>query len=333
MKNRKHLLSALTIFVLLISPLSLKGLAIFVDADNELQIISEDTEWSGSKLLDGHYYVDEGVVLTVTKGSHLTFKNNASIEIQGKMDVRGTVLSPVVLQKENPGNNGESYLITADGSGELDINNAEISGGGNVYEAVPIGVERSFIKKAYAATFYTGTLNAFGASKLIVQATKFHDNQVAVNAALGNVSDGRVSVTRSSFENNNFDVVNQNNQIHPDFKYNWWGSVNGPNAIKIIVLWIQSFFRTKAELRDPVIIIPGILGSQEKDGVLVMDPILHTYDNLYDSFVAQGYTPNVDLFVFPYDWYQSNVNTAMLLRDRINQITLDRHWPKVDIVA
>ena len=42
---------------------------------------------------------------------------------------------------------------------------------------------------------------------------------------------------------------------------------------------------------DPVIIIPGILGSEEHDGVWEIDPILHTYDDLIATLDANGYTP------------------------------------------
>src|SRR3989344_7961419 len=83
----------------------------------------------------------------------------------------------------------------------------------------------------------------------------------------------------------------------------------------------------------PVIIIPGILGSAKKDGTWVIDPILHIYDNLIDSFVANGYVQDETLFEFPYDWHQSNVDTATELKDKINQVKDSCGCSKVDLVA
>ena len=84
---------------------------------------------------------------------------------------------------------------------------------------------------------------------------------------------------------------------------------------------------------DPVIVIPGILGSQEKNGVWLMDPILHTYTDLIGTFRANGYQDNYDLFPFPYDWRKSNTETAEALRLRIMEAKNLCLCDKVDIVA
>ncbi|MBI5729243.1 MAG: hypothetical protein HY983_03340 [Candidatus Magasanikbacteria bacterium] len=84
---------------------------------------------------------------------------------------------------------------------------------------------------------------------------------------------------------------------------------------------------------DPVIIIPGILGSEQKNGVWVIDPIFHTYDNLIDTFRVNGYADGVDLFTFPYQWRNSNVDTAVLLKDKIAGVKAICGCDKVDLVA
>jgi len=84
---------------------------------------------------------------------------------------------------------------------------------------------------------------------------------------------------------------------------------------------------------NPVIIIPGILGSEQKDGVWVIDPILHTYDNLIDTFKANGFIDGVDLFTFPYEWRQSNVESALQLKEKIDQVKQICHCDKVNLVA
>lgn len=85
---------------------------------------------------------------------------------------------------------------------------------------------------------------------------------------------------------------------------------------------------------DPVIIIPGILGSQQDgSGEWVIDPILHTYDDLIATLDVNHYTPGVDLFTFPYNWRKSNVETAVLLKQKIDEVKSICACEKVDLVA
>ncbi|PJE74612.1 MAG: hypothetical protein COV01_01100 [Candidatus Taylorbacteria bacterium CG10_big_fil_rev_8_21_14_0_10_41_48] len=84
---------------------------------------------------------------------------------------------------------------------------------------------------------------------------------------------------------------------------------------------------------DPVIIVPGLLGSFEKNGVLLMDPILHVYDDLLATLETNGYVINSTLFTFPYNWRNSNINTAVLLKQKIDEIKRICNCTKVDMVA
>jgi len=87
------------------------------------------------------------------------------------------------------------------------------------------------------------------------------------------------------------------------------------------------------EKPDPVIIIPGILGSEQHNGEWIIDPILHTYDDLIATLDANGYTPEIDLFPFPYNWRKSNVETAELLKEKIDEVKEICECDKVDLVA
>ncbi|OGG58626.1 hypothetical protein A2765_02795 [Candidatus Kaiserbacteria bacterium RIFCSPHIGHO2_01_FULL_56_24] len=87
------------------------------------------------------------------------------------------------------------------------------------------------------------------------------------------------------------------------------------------------------ETPDPVIIIPGILGSEQHNGEWIIDPILHTYDDLIATLDVNGYTPDVDLFTFPYNWRKSNVETAVLLKQKIDEVKAICNCDKVDLVA
>jgi len=85
---------------------------------------------------------------------------------------------------------------------------------------------------------------------------------------------------------------------------------------------------------DPVIIIPGILGSEKNsNGEWVIDPILHTYDDLIATLDVNHYTPGVDLFTFPYNWRKSNIETALLLKEKIDEVKEICQCDKVDLVA
>ncbi len=86
-------------------------------------------------------------------------------------------------------------------------------------------------------------------------------------------------------------------------------------------------------IHDPVIIIPGLLGSAEKNGVWLIDPIFHVYDNLIATLKANGYVEGTDLFTFGYDWRNSNVDTAILLKSKIAAIRSLCSCSKIDLVA
>jgi parallel beta-helix repeat protein len=126
-------------------------------------------------------------------------------------------------------------------------------------------------------------------------------------------------------------------------KYNWWGDKSGPQnasnpggkgdlASGSISFdpWLKV---DPIATPDPVIVIPGIMGSWQVDGKWAIDPIFHTYDNLRDEFLANGYEDGKSFFTFPYEWRNSNVDNAKLLEKKIEQIKKDTGRPKVDIVA
>ncbi len=92
-------------------------------------------------------------------------------------------------------------------------------------------------------------------------------------------------------------------------------------------------FLDEEEGTDPVIVVPGILGSAEKNGVWEIDPILHTYDDLVSTLEANGYTLGTDLFTFGYDWRSSNLTTAELLKQKIDEVKMLCECEKVDLVA
>ena len=58
-----------------------------------------------------------------------------------------------------------------------------------------------------------------------------------------------------------------------------------------------------------------------------------TFEGLITLLEKNGYVENTNLFVSPYDWRKSNVDSAGKLKDKINKILADTGADKVDIVA
>ncbi|MCD4705761.1 lamin tail domain-containing protein, partial [bacterium] len=86
--------------------------------------------------------------------------------------------------------------------------------------------------------------------------------------------------------------------------------------------------------KTPVIIIHGITGSwyKQKKG-WVLDPIMHTYDNLYSALIWEGYTPDKDLFNFSYDWGKINIATAEYLKNKIDEVKIITNVDKVNLIT
>lgn len=84
---------------------------------------------------------------------------------------------------------------------------------------------------------------------------------------------------------------------------------------------------------DPVIVIPGILGSWQKNGKWVIDPVKHIYDDIIKTFKKNGYVENETLFPFPYNWRLSNKKNAENLKSKIKEVKDSCDCDRVDIVA
>ena len=268
-----------------------------------------------------------------------------NIIVDGKLLIEGTLDEPVKIEKASNGQGG--YTIEADNGGEIDARNVDVSGGGR---QACLMMNNPIVDTAYACNI-TGAISS-QTGTLRVENVSFHDNAVAVSVA-GQYpagSSGKIIVNRSEFLNNSiYDVSVSAMNSDSDFKYNWWGDVDGPSQQcyvgydskkycyydKIEGDFDFSSWRTQEKFHDPVIIVPGILGSWKwtDGGDWQMDPIFKTYDSLKKTFEANGYEDGKDLFTFPYQWRTSNADTAKLLEQKIQEVKQATNWPKVDIVA
>jgi pimeloyl-ACP methyl ester carboxylesterase len=124
-------------------------------------------------------------------------------------------------------------------------------------------------------------------------------------------------------------------------KNNWYGEATGPRVAPDYILggemlkgdYTLDGFRMLDLIVDPVIFIPGIMGSTEVIGEWKLDPILRTYRNLIESFEKNGYAKNFNLFEFPYEWRNKNLITAENLQNKAQEIRDETKISKVDLVA
>lgn len=298
--------------------------------------VSGYQEWDTDKTIDKNISILSGATLVIKPGVVVTF-DGGEVSVDGTMVASGTIKKPVIFKKAD--GSRWAYSISVKTDGKLIMRNADVSGGG--YSRYTMK-KNSIFNSALASGIITGGIDVNG-GWLDVENSSFHDNKTAI--FVGNQNLDRIKVNRSKFFNNeSFDAYycgSSGNNL--DFKYNWWGNSNGPSKIcdSGNSCWYEKFegevdfsnWLTSENFRDPVIIIPGILGSEKKNGTWQIDPIFHAYDNLYEEFAENGYVPGEDLFTFPYEWRNSNVENAKLLKIRIQEIKQQENWPKVDVVA
>ena len=180
------------------------------------------------------------------------------------------------------------------------------------------------------------------AGTTVIDHSEFRDQPYGVWSRGGNVT-----ISQSSIHDNTAVAIYNESGQTIDARNNWWGDPSGPydtstttptgtgDRVSWNVLydpWLTSD-PLLAPTRNPVIIVPGIMGSAYKNGVLVIDPILHTYDDLIATLVANGYEDEIDLFTFPYEWRNSNVFSANLLDAKVEDVKAICDCDKVDIVA
>ncbi|HRY82247.1 MAG TPA: hypothetical protein P5232_00865 [Candidatus Moranbacteria bacterium] len=319
MKNNKITLVIFLSILISLAPIPLKNSLVF--SEENYTEISENIEIV--ELME----IPVGTTTVIKKGITVSM-NNASIKIEGNLIVKGTLNDLVKIKKT--GNDPFHFIVMP--GGNLEMSNVEVDGGGSA--VYPCDEENPEMEAMRGAVDVVG-------GKFTGQNVNFHDNVVAVSIA-GNGSS--VKVNRSKFLNNfQYEVFQSGNPSLADFRYNWWGNPNGPiqNCEIYNACWPisgnvdSSSWLLEPDFRDPVIIVPGILGSWKitDGGKWKLDPIFKTYDTLYKTFKENGYEEGKDLFAFPYQWRDSNVNNAVLLKQKIQEIKTANNWPKVDIVA
>jgi len=322
---------------------------------------------------DSPYLVQNHVVvrapLTIEPGTVVKFSsgNPADLTLQNDFYVKGTREEPVVFTSIRDdsymGDNDDDHGYYKPRVGDW------IGLNFNPYQDYALKIEHAKIMySAFGISIYSSNnhyknrtvknceMKNNGYGILVNNAEPVIENNLIANNQFGigvNASSKVTKISNNSIFDNEFGAIGSNN-ANPslgalDARYNWWGDKSGPNGPdnpngkgnKVFgkVLFDPWIKEDPLQTPDPVIIIPGIIGSWEKNGKWQIDPIFHTYDDLRSAFLANGYEDGEDeenggnFFTFPYEWRDSNKVNAVELKAKIQKIKNETNRPKVDIVA
>ena len=86
----KKILTFFLIFVFILSPLDFQSLVPYSQAQS-IEEISTNTIWNGNKTIENPITISSNATLTIEKGTTITFKDNTSLKVNGKLIAKGTV--------------------------------------------------------------------------------------------------------------------------------------------------------------------------------------------------------------------------------------------------
>jgi pimeloyl-ACP methyl ester carboxylesterase len=339
--------------------------------------INQDTTWHDGEIIiindeGGDLVISPGAELTIEAGVIVKMADFSKIKVYGDLEIQGSSTKPVIItsiKDDSAGgdtNNDGNATIPAPGSwgkiktfgslAQINIDYAQIKYGG-AQEIYPCFADSPF---KIASTGNTIVIT---------------HSQLVDNNSLFEIGDSNLKINYSNIYNNynpaycyeqnsgmdcGAAIGNYGNTIY-DLTNNYWGHPLGPTQIITDDDWNKTLLGThifgqadyvpfltspwtpappKQKL-NPVILIPGLLGSWDMGSGYELDPIFNTYDNLWAALKQYGYEENKTLFALPYDWRRSNIYTALLLKDKIQEVIsacnsanpIDFDCNKVDLVA
>ena len=214
-KNKTALVIFLSILISFI-PISPISRVVF---SQENPLLEEDyTEITEDFEISGEMEIPEGKTVVVKKGVTITM-DNAQVDIEGELIIKGTLNEPVKIKKKD-GSYG--YFFEVLSGGNFELINADVTGGGTSAFSAE---KKSILNTAYAYGPMQGAVDVNG-GKFSAQNVNFHDNLIAVSITGSNST---VKVNRSKFLNNfQYEVIRTKTSGTADFRYNWWGNPAGP---------------------------------------------------------------------------------------------------------
>jgi pimeloyl-ACP methyl ester carboxylesterase len=321
------------------------------------QFINEDTTWTKDQnpilLMNKQIIIPDGITLVIEPGVIVKSDFGSGIAVLGgNLMINGTIDDPVVFT---------SIHDVEYGGVENPTTVFNYWGGIKLWTGSESIIENAIIRQA-GSPGYRYAVDSKNSNLEI-------SNSLITNNASGvNVNGGNVSISNSSIYNNRpimgwylgADVGVYAHSAFMSASNNWWGSSDGPCPWRELVdpsislsdinfesvcgekplvdgttynPWLD-YNPLEQKRIDPVILIPGILGSWNFDnGDWQLDPIFNTYDNLWEALKLAGYEEGVNLFALPYDWNNSSVDTARELKNKIDEVKNICECDKIDLVA
>lgn len=364
MLKKKKLIKVLTLLlfasVFLFSYNFSKADSLYEDIDGDGYIVwHKDDDLS----INSEIYVDPGMTLVIEKGAEVKLGQYAYISVSGgRIIANGTNDEPIKITSTSPNTSHlmEFYYRKGDGIPEAEpsfLRYVQFSNGG--YEESQCIDCSAFLQYIFPrANAFSDGIPAlyFGGGKLHIENCSFNDNKYAdIGVEYWKNSENSngyfLEIINSNFLGDSESVAIKSDITCEDagincmkkvlLKNNWYGSYHGPTeegnssekGKQISGVYMLDGFRNSDLISDPTVVIPGIMGSFEVGGNLVLDPILKIYGNLVNSLDQNGYQENINLFEFPYEWRNSNVITADLLKQKIQEIKSQTKVSRVDLVA
>ncbi|MFA6526553.1 MAG: hypothetical protein WCT26_04045 [Candidatus Buchananbacteria bacterium] len=315
-------------------------------------VINVDTVWNAGevKIFSGgdNLSIEFGAALTINGGAVLKMGKNSSILVDGKLHLVGQADNPVVITSLKDDDFGGD--TNSDGAATVP---AKGDWGGIILNTFSTSSLPELIADYSAIKFAGGFQDNISNYFQIVKAgtVRISHSDILDNDGEFYILDAQsISISDSNIYNPTqplwYGYFMPITMIYSDMagivdaKNNYWGNIDGPTTlldaytgrIKGTVLYHGNFeylpfaaspfpFLTMPVIAkiNPVILIPGVLGSwPDKEGKkLILDPVLHTYDDLWYALIAAGFKSGETLFDFPYEWRKSNVITAQLLKAKI----------------
>lgn len=365
-KSIRRILAAGLILIFILSPLKFDKFRIgnFEALGMEVVEISRDTTWpTGEHIIRDRIVIANGATLTIEKGAVIKFTKgedyfySPGLSVSdGRIVAEGTREEKIIFTTESGNNSYETgeYSINLynnnPGNKESFFRYVVLENGGYVPQMI---FNNNFLNTAFAQ----GGVSAFnfGSGRIHIENSEFKNNPHGAVSVFAYNPEDYFETANSNFENNGGLAVNsgafclkedeeagecENWNVH--LKNNWYGDSEGPyrqganeNTDGEAVEGDANLdgWRANNLIADPVIIVPGIMGSEKVNGELKLDPILHTYDNLIDSMEKNGYEKDKNLFEFPYNWRDNNETTANYLQSKIEGVINTTGVSKVDLAA
>ncbi|MFA6393446.1 MAG: Ig-like domain-containing protein [Patescibacteria group bacterium] len=339
------------------------------EAHAEGIVISENTTWEKGEVrviddsMDG-LSVMPGVKLTINPGVIIKLGKNMPIMVAGEMEIKGSPEEPVIitsLKNDSAGGdtNGDGEasspapgdwvgILAGMQDANVNIDYAEISYGGG-YDDNPIivigAVQAGGFSIAHSSLIHNTGFIVFNETPL----AKINYSNIYFDETSCYEEEGARFCDYPMFGYQGAEPLDATNNYwdHPDGP-TVMETAQGPEDAKGVLIQgninFQPFLTEpwkpeEPEVLEPVILVPGIMGSWNVSGRWQIDPIFHTYDNLMEAFIAAGYKEDSllelkpNLFTFPYDWRADNNITAGLLKEKIRQVKERTGASKVDLVA